>query len=231
MDPAQLKQQAAERAVSGLRSGMAVGLGTGSTAYFVVEALGRKLREGSIRDIVGAPTSERTAEQARSLGIPLTTFETHPVLDVTIDGADEVSPELDLVKGLGGALLREKIVASASKRLVIVVDESKLVDHLGARAPLPVEVVPFGWESLPAKIKKLGGDAVLRKNKDGEIFETDGHHYILDCRWPDGIGNAEKTDRDLKRLVGVVETGLFIGMASEVIVAGSAGIRVLKKER
>ena len=215
--------------MAGLCSGMAVGLGTGSTAYYVVESIGRRLREGTLRDIVGVPTSERTAEQARDAGIPLTTFEAHPVLDVTIDGADEVSPELNLVKGLGGALLREKIVASASKHLVIVVDETKLVKKLGTKAPLPVEVVPFGWEVLPGKIKKLGAEPVLRKNKDGETFVTDGKHYILDCRWPDGIGDAEKLGRELKQIVGVVETGLFINMATEVIVAGSGGIRVLKR--
>lgn len=229
MDIAHLKQQAADQAVAQLRSGMAVGLGTGSTACYAVESIGRRLREGTLRDIVGIPTSERTAEQARGEGIPLTTFEAHPVLDVTIDGADEVSPELNLVKGLGGALLREKIVASASRRLVIIVDETKLVKKLGTKAPLPVEVVPFGWEGLPGKIKKLGAEPVLRKNKDGEIFVTDGKHYILDCRWPDGIGDAEKTGRELKQIVGVVETGLFINMASEVIVAGSGGIKVLKR--
>src|SRR3990167_3878715 len=192
MDTNKLKREAAERAVDGLRDGMAVGLGTGSTAYFVVESVGRRLRKGSLRNIVGIPTSERTAEQARQVGIPLTTFEAHPALDVTVDGADEVSPDLTLVKGLGGALLREKIVAGASGRLIIVVDESKLVKKLGTKAPLPVEVVPFGWEVLPGKIRKLGADPVLRKTADGKPFLTDGHHFILDCRWPEGIRSEER---------------------------------------
>ena len=229
MDAATLKQQAAERAVTEIRSGMAVGLGTGSTAHFVVEAVGRRLREGLLHDIVCIPTSEVTAEHARKLGIPLTTFDRHPVLDIAIDGADEVAPDMSLVKGLGGALLREKIVESAARRLVIVVDESKLVRKLGTKAPLPVEVVPFGWETLPGRIRAMGAEPVLRKAKDGSVFVTDGHHHILDCRWPNGIHDPSRIHSELKRMVGVVETGLFIGMASEVIVAGADGIRTIKK--
>lgn len=229
MDMSKLKQEAAEQAVSGINSGMAVGLGTGSTAYFVVEAIGRKIREGSLRNVVGMPTSERTADQAKKLGIALVGFDTHPVLDVAIDGADEVGPDLGLVKGLGGALLREKIVADAAKRFIVVVDETKLVKKLGTKAPLPVEVVQFGWEALPAKIKLLGGQPVLRKTGDGRPFVTDGKNYILDCRWPDGMGDPEKIHSELKQMVGVVETGLFLNMAAVVFVAGSAGIRTMSK--
>lgn len=229
MDSAKLKQQAAEQAVDRLTGGMAVGLGTGSTSYFVVESIGRRLREGTLRGIVGIPTSERTAEQAKKLGIPLVTFESHPVLDAAIDGADEVAPDLSLVKGLGGALLREKIVAGSAKRFIVVVDETKLVEKLGTKAPLPVEVTPFGWEVLPARIRALGGEPALRKTEDGKPYVTDGKNYILDCRWPSGIDRPDRIQSELKRMVGVVETGLFIGMASEVIVAGAAGIRTLKK--
>ncbi len=228
MDTGSLKEAAAERAVSRLTNGMAVGLGTGSTAYFVVAAVGRKLQEGRLHDLRCIPTSERTAEQARSLGIPLVDFDRYPALDVTIDGADEVSPKLDLVKGLGGALLREKIVAAASRRLIIVVDDGKLVPALGVKAPLPVEVVPFGWETLPARIRALGAETILRKNPDGKPFVTDGGHYILDCRW-NRIDDPVDLERKLKSLVGVVETGLFIGMASEVIVAGQAGVREMTR--
>lgn len=229
MDVAELKRKASESAVDSVASGMAVGLGTGSTAFFVVEAVGRRLKEGSLKNIVCIPTSEQTAEHARKLNIPLTTFEQRPVLDVTIDGADEVAPDLSLVKGLGGALLREKIVAGASKKFVVVVDESKLVDRLGTKAPLPVEVVPFGWECLPDRFRKLGAEPALRRAIDGSVFVTDGQNYILDCRWPGGIADPAASHRELKSLVGVVETGLFIGMASVVIVAGENGIRKITR--
>lgn len=228
MDVSELKKMAAEKAVEGIQSGMAVGLGTGSTAFFVVEAVARRIREGILTDIVAVPTSVRTEEHARKVGIRLTTFESHPTLDITIDGADEVDPGLNLVKGLGGALFREKIVAAASKKFIVVADESKQVKLLGTKAPLPVEVSPFGWEVLPAKLEKLGAKPVLRKADTGKAYVTDGGNFILDCRF-NGISNPAELERGLKSVVGVIETGLFIGMASEVIIAAEGGVKVLKR--
>lgn len=223
----QWKQAAAESAAAQVVDGMSVGLGSGSTATFAVSALGQRVREG-LR-IIGIPTSERTAEQARTLKIPLATLAEHPQIDVTIDGADEVETgTLDLIKGLGGALLREKIVADASKRLVIVVDETKIVDHLGERGPVPVEVIPFGWQAAARKLRDLGANAVLRKGPDGEPFRSDGGHYILDCAFG-SITNVEALANELDHIVGVVEHGLFIGLTSEVHVAGAGGARVLSR--
>jgi ribose 5-phosphate isomerase A len=208
---------------------MIVGLWSGSTAALAVSALGQRVREG-LR-IIGIPTSERTAEQARGLGIPLATLAEYPQIDVTIDGADEVETgNLDLIKGLGGALLREKIVAEVSKRLVIVVDETKIVDHLGERGPVPVEVIPFGWQSAAQRLKGLGASAVLRKDSDGEPFRSDGGHYILDCALG-SITGAEALARELDHIVGVVEHGLFIGLTSEVHVGAATGVRVLRRAK
>jgi ribose 5-phosphate isomerase A len=220
----QWKRAAAESAVAQVVDGMIVGLGSGSTAALAVSALGKRVREG-LR-VIGIPTSERTAGQARALEIPLATFREYAQIDVTIDGADEVEAgNLDLIKGLGGALLREKIVADASKRLVIVVDETKIVDHLGERGPVPVEVIPFGWQSAAHKLRGLGANAVLRKGPDGEPFRSDGGHYILDCAFG-LIAGAEALARELDHIIGVVEHGLFIGLTSEVRVGGAGGVRV-----
>jgi ribose 5-phosphate isomerase A len=223
------KRQAAEAAAALVEDGMAVGLGTGSTAYFAIAALIRRVREGLRISCIA--TSERSAAQARDGGIPLTSFAEHPRLDMTIDGADEVARgSLDLVKGLGGALLREKIVAAASGRLVIVVDSSKLVDQLGSKAKLPVEVVPFGWETTAARLEQLGAKPTLRQTTDGQPFRTDGGNLILDC----AIGpmaDPSAWSQALKQIVGVVETGLFIGMADTVLVADSAGVRQLSRAR
>src|SRR5438552_4616747 len=196
---------------------MIVGLGTGSTATLAVEAIGRRVSQG-LR-IIGIPTSEATAQLARELGIPVSTLGEHAQIDVTIDGADEVELcTLNLIKGHGGALLREKIVASASARLVIVVDESKLVDRLAVHDPIPVEVVPFGWQATAKRLRRLGAEPSLRRAPDGQVFLTDGGHYILDCRFA-GIDAAE-LERELDSVVGLVEHGLFIGMTAEVIVGG-----------
>jgi ribose 5-phosphate isomerase A len=221
----QLKKEAAESAVAHVQNGMVVGLGTGSTAWFAVEAIGRRVAEG-LR-IVGIPTSEYTQEHARSLGIPLSTLGENPRIDLTIDGADEVElGSLNLIKGGGGALLREKIVASASARLVIVADEAKLVDHLGVGFPVPIEAVPFGWQVTARRVADLGGNPTLRLGSDGKPYVTDGGHYILDCRFGP-IASPPRLDSELNAVVGVVEHGLFIGMASQVIVAGAGGVRVL----
>ncbi len=220
-DPAaEAKRAAALKAVAMVRSGMALGLGTGSTARVAVEEIGRRLQSGQLKSIVGVPTSVATREQATALGIPLTTLEEHPVLDLTIDGADEVDPQGNLIKGHGDALLWEKIVAAASKKLVIVVDAGKLVKRLGVTRALPVEVVRFGWKTHEAAIRELGAEPTLKRNAAGEPIRTDEGHYIIHCKFPDGIGDAEAVDRALKRRPGVVETGLFLGFHPEVIVGG-----------
>jgi ribose 5-phosphate isomerase A len=225
VDRDKLKQEAALRAVEFVEDGMTVGLGTGSTAYFVVEGLGARVAKGL--KIVGIPTSERTATQARSLGIPLATFAEHPGIDLTIDGADEVERKsLDLIKGLGGALLREKIVAAASRRLIIVVDQEKLVDTLGDHTPVPVEVVQFGWQAAAAALARLGAEPVLRHAHEDHPFITDGGNYTLDCRFP-RITDAKELERQIISIVGVVDCGLFIGRASAVVVAATDGIHVL----
>lgn len=212
------KRRAAVDAVDRIESGMVVGLGTGSTAAFAVEEIARRLGEGALRDIVGIPTSAATHQQAVLLGVPLGTLESHPEIDLTIDGADEVDPDGNLIKGLGGALLREKMVATASHRLVIIVDESKLVPRLGTRAPLPVEVVTFGAGAHEAAIRALGASAMLRLAADGSPFRTDEGHLILDCRFPQGIADPAGVQATLRARPGVVETGLFLGMRPEVII-------------
>ena len=221
----QLKQAAAESAVALVEDGMILGLGTGSTAKLAVDALGRRVQSG-LR-VVGVPTSEFTEQQARSLGIPVSTLDEYPAIDLTIDGADEVElGPLNLIKGRGGALLREKIVASASKRLVIIVDESKLVGRLGSRFALPVELIPFGWRVAAQKLEALGAKIALRSGQDGKPYVTDGGHYIVDCAFGP-IASPAKLECELNNMVGVVEHGLFLGMATEVIVAGQDGVKVL----
>jgi ribose 5-phosphate isomerase A len=225
-DENQLKLAAGESAAAQVTDGMTVGLGSGSTAALAVNVIGRRVAEGL--KITGIPTSERTAAQARTLGIPLTTLTEPNQIDLTIDGADEVEEgNLNLIKGLGGALLREKIVASASKRLLIVIDERKLVKRLGSRGPVPVEVVPFGWQLTMFRLLDMGAKPVLRRNADGEPFISDGGHYILDCKFGPA-GSAESLAKELDHVVGLVEHGLFIRLTSEVHVAGAGGVRVLR---
>jgi ribose 5-phosphate isomerase A len=206
---------------------MVVGLGTGTTAKLVIDALGERVRQG-LR-IVGIPTSDQSAQQARDLGIPLTDLGEHPAIDLTLDGADEVEQgTLHLIKGRGGALLHEKIVASASNRLLIVVDESKLVTGLGIRSALPIEVIPFGWQTVSLRLQHMGANPRLRLADDNSPFITDSGHHILDCvfgRIPSPLDLAGHLDH----FVGLVEHGLFLGMASEVIVGGAEGITVLQR--
>jgi ribose 5-phosphate isomerase A len=222
----QLKMAASESAAAQVLDGMIVGLGSGTTAAMAVSVIGRRVSEG-LR-IVGIPTSERTAAHARALGIPLTTLEQQPQIDLTIDGADEVELNtLSLIKGGGGALLREKIVATASKRLVIVVHDSKLVSHLGGKFPMPAEVVPFGWQATARQLANLGAKPALRRTPAGEPFRSDGGNYILDCAF-DRIESVEAMASQLDHIVGLVEHGLFVGLASEVHIAGPSGVRVLK---
>jgi ribose 5-phosphate isomerase A len=227
MDRDELKRAAAYRALDFVKDGMILGLGTGSTAYFVVEGLGKRVAQG-LR-VVGIPTSERTAAQARGLNIPLSSFGAHSSIDLTIDGADEVEREtLFLIKGLGGALLREKIVAAASRQLVIVVDQEKLVSRLGDHTPVPVEVAQFGWQATAAALTRLGSDPVLRYATEDHPFITDGGNYILDCRFG-RIDDARHLEQQINMTVGVVENGLFIDRASVVIAATESGVQILNR--
>jgi ribose 5-phosphate isomerase A len=220
-----LKRAAAEAAVKLVRDGMVVGLGTGSTATFAVDALARRYREG-LR-FMGIPTSERTGTRAAAAGIPITSFAVHQSIDLTIDGADEVERgTLNLIKGLGGALLREKIVAAASRRLIIIVDGLKLVDRLGTRVPVPVEVTEFGLEVTRAELEALGATARLRLSPAGDPFVTDGGNRILDCGFGP-IADPARLEERIRSIVGVVESGLFINRADEVFVADDAGVRCL----
>jgi ribose 5-phosphate isomerase A len=224
-----LKQAAAESAVALIEPGMVVGLGSGSTAAFAVSALAKRIREGL--QIVAIPTSETTASQARDQGIPLTTWAEHREIDLTIDGADEIElATLNLIKGHGGALLREKIVAAASRRLVIIADESKLVDRLALRTTIPVEVVPFGWQLTARRLHDVGATATLRLAADDQPFTSDGGHYILDCAFPHHP-LPESIASDLDRLVGVVEHGLFLNMTAEAHVASTTGVRILTRSQ
>jgi ribose 5-phosphate isomerase A len=225
IDRDQLKRAAALRAIEEVEDGMVVGLGTGSTAAFVVEGLAARAARG-LR-LVGIPTSERTASQARRLGIPISTFAEHQRLDLTIDGADEVQlGTLDLIKGLGGALLREKIVAAASARLVIVVDQEKLVERLGEHTPVPVEVAQFGWQATADALAKLGCVAERRYTAGEQPYLTDGGNYILDCRFGP-LADPAAIERQIAMMVGTVESGLFVGRTSVVVVATTTGVEVL----
>jgi len=224
MDRDRLKRAAAERAVEFVESGMVLGLGTGSTATFVIERLAARVAQGLA--VIAIPTSEHTAELARRLGIPLATFGEHPRLDLAIDGADEVErATLNLIKGHGGALLREKIVAAASERFIVVVDDEKLVGRLGERAAVPVEVVQFGWQATAAALQRLGAEPELRQT-EGRAFVTDGGNFILDCRFGT-IERPADTEQMINMTVGVVENGLFVGRSSAVIVASNSGIDIM----
>lgn len=222
-DPADaLKRQVGLEAASLVEDGMVVGIGTGSTANYVIDSLGERVRQG-LR-FVGVPTSARSEARARALGIEIVGFASHPEIDLTIDGADEIEHgTLNLVKGLGGALLREKIVAAASKRMVVVADDRKMVHRLGEHTPVPVEVSPFGWESTARQLGLIGARVTTRRSPKGELFVTDGGNMILDC----ALGSIEDpaaTERAIRGIVGVFECGLFIGRASLALVAGQDGI-------
>ena len=212
-----LKRQAAERAVDFVESGMLVGLGTGSTAVFATRRIGALLASGELRDITAVPTSAATEAEARQLGIPLVDADWARSVDLTIDGADEVDPAMDLVKGGGGALLREKIVAQASRREIIVVDESKLSPRLGTRWALPVEVVPLGWRLQARFLESLGARVTRRDTL------TDQGNYILDCAFGP-IAQATDLAEALASRAGIVEHGLFLGLATDLIVAGAGGV-------
>jgi ribose 5-phosphate isomerase A len=229
MSPDELKRAAAAKAVEYVENGMRLGLGTGSTAKHFVDLLAERVRGGL--KVVGVPTSEATRAQAESLGVPLTTLDETPELDLTVDGADEFDGELRLVKGGGGALLREKIVATASARMIVITDATKRVERLG-RFPLPVEIVPFGAEAtrraIAAALTATGcaGAITLREGAGGAPFVTDGGHYIYDCALG-SIPDAEALAAALARVPGVMEHGLFLGLADAVIVAAEGGVEVI----
>jgi ribose 5-phosphate isomerase A len=226
---AALKKEAGERAAAQVSSGMVVGLGTGSTAIHATRRIGELLASGALRGVTGVPTSRATADEARRLAIPLLTEDLPREIDLTIDGADEVDPSLDLIKGGGGALFREKIVAQASRRVVIVVDDSKLSPALGTRHALPVEVSRFGWKSQERFLETLGGRPSLRLGADGtSAYETDQGNWILDCAFGP-IAKPRDLAVALGARAGIVEHGLFCGIASEVIVAGDGGVRELRR--
>jgi ribose 5-phosphate isomerase A len=227
----ELKRQAAARALEDVRDGMKIGLGTGSTARHFVELLGERVRAGL--DVIGVPTSEATRADAVRCGITLTTLDDIDRLDLTVDGADEIDPALNLIKGGGGALLREKIVAVASDRMIVIADDSKWVDPLG-RFPLPVEVMPFGLAATQRAMHRafaqsgVSGQMVVRKGKDGHVFVTDGGHWIVDAHLG-RIPDAARLAGLLNAIPGVVEHGLFIGLASVAVLAGPQGIRVVER--
>lgn len=225
----QLKQNAAERAVEFVKSGMVVGLGHGSTAIFVIRRIAGLLKSGELSEILGVPCSLQVEQVARQLGIPLTTIDEHPIIDITIDGADEVDPNLDLIKGGGGALLREKIIAQASHREIIVVDDSKLSPVLGTRWAVPVEVVPFGWRNQVLFVESMGARVTVRRVRDGRRFETDQGNLILDCDFGP-LSQSSQVAAKLKGRSGIVEHGLFLGLATDVFVAGAKGVRHLKRD-
>jgi len=222
-----LKELAGRRAVDYVESGMRLGLGSGTTIRYTLEEIGSRLADGRLRDIVGVPTSEQTAALASALRIPLADLNDLRRLDLAIDGADEVDPHHQLVKGLGGAALREKIVAAAADRLVIVVDESKMVARLGTRAPLPVEVASFGWSVTAEALRRLGCNPVPRRHPDGALFKTDNGNYVIDCRFPDGIGDAHALAQRIALIPGALGHGLFLDFAPTVIVSRNSGLEIL----
>ncbi|NTW98165.1 MAG: ribose-5-phosphate isomerase RpiA [Oscillochloris sp.] len=224
----ELKRLAAEQAVTLVQSGMVVGLGVGSTAIHAIRRIGALLASGALRDVVGVPCALRVEEEARRLGIPLTTLEDRTQIDLTIDGADEVDPQLNLIKGGGAALLREKIVAQSSLREVIIVDEAKLSPVLGTRFFVPVEVVSFGWGAQARWIATLGAEVRLRRQDDGEPLRTDQGNYLLDCNFGP-ISDLETLSARLSARAGIVDHGLFLGMATDLIVAGADGIRHIRR--
>jgi len=215
------KRGAAIEAAALVRSGMVVGLGTGSTAAYAIEEIGRRIAAAEVSDVVGIPTSSTAQRLAVQHGIPLGTLEDHPSVDVTIDGADEIDPVRRVLKGAGGALLREKIVAARSAVWVLIVDPTKLVDRIGTRYALPVEVVTFGWRGHVDALRSLGAEAALRVRDGGSPYVTDEGHYLIDARFPHGIADPESVVRALRDRPGVVDTGLFLGFEPQVVVGRS----------
>ncbi len=225
-NPAQQKQNAADQAATYVQSGMIIGLGTGATATLFVRRLAERIAQGELTNVVGVPTSRQIAAEAESLHFPLATLEEHPIIDLTVDGADEVDPQFNLIKGAGGALLREKIVAQASKREVIIVDEAKLSPVLGTKWQVPIEVIPFGWRTQVDYLSTLGAQVTLRLDKAGQPFITDQGNLILDTHFG-LINDPAAVATTLNSRAGIVEHGLFIKLAHEVIVGTADGVRIL----
>lgn len=221
-----MKQRACQRAAAEVQDGMVLGLGTGTTVYYFLQELGRLVQQG-LR-IVGVPTSEQTAQIAGQLAIPLATLEDYPALDLVVDGADEVDTLLNLVKGAGGALLREKIVAVSGKRRLIVVDDGKLVQHLGERYPIPVEIVPFGYTVAQRALEALGARVVLRRQDDGPPRLSDNGNYLMDCHFGP-IADPITLQKHLLAIPTLVDSGLFLGLADTVIVGDAHGVRLLER--
>jgi len=224
-----LKKAAAEYAVRYLEPGMTVGLGTGSTAMFAIRRIGELFHSGALKDIVCFATSRTSWEAAVALQLPMLSEDLPQNLDVTIDGADEVDPQLNLIKGGGGALLREKLVAQATAREIIVVDESKLSPRLGTLHVLPIEVLPFGWRAQARFVESLGAKYVVRQNPDGQRYRTDQGNLILDCDFG-AIADAPQLARQLEGRAGIVEHGLFIGLTHIVVIASAGGVRQLTRQ-
>ena len=224
-----LKEMAAIQALTYLQDGMILGLGTGSTVKYFIDLLGERCRSQQLKQIRIVPTSQSTAALAQQQGLPLVSLKDFPVLDLAVDGADEVDPQLNLIKGLGRALLREKIVEIHASRFIVIVDESKLVDRLG-RGPLPVEILPFEFLAHLRWLNSLGCRAELWLEEDGQPILTDNGNFLARCWFPNGIENAFELARRLNDRPGVIEHGLFLNMASDVIIAGMDGIKYLKKE-
>ena len=226
----ELKKKAAIYAVDFIESDMVIGLGTGSTAYFAIMRIGERIQNGDLQNIVGIPSSERTEKLAHGLNIPLTDLDAHPEIDLTIDGADEVDPDLNVIKGGGGALLREKIIAQASRRNIIIVDESKLSPLLGTTWALPIEVVPFARKPEQIYLESIGGSVTLRVDENNSAFLTNQQNFILDAHFGQISDPGDLVSR-LNTRAGIVEHGLFLGLATDVIVAGKEDIRHLKRNK
>lgn len=224
----ELKNLVGTKAADLVRDGMVVGLGTGSTAKYAIMRLGERMRKKEI-NVIGIATSKASAELAKKEGIPLATLDEHQLIDITIDGADEVDPNLDLIKGMGGALLWEKIVASCTKREIIIIDESKLVDVLGTKSPLPVEVLTFGWKKVLRTLAKYECKAVLRM-KEGKRFITDSGNYIIDCKF-ERIEEPGVLEKDINNIPGVIENGLFLGIAETILVGGAGGVEEIHRRK
>ena len=218
----ELKRHAAEKAVDLIQDGMVVGLGHGSTTIHALRKLARQLKRGALRDVCGIPCSRQVQRDAQELGIPLTTLNERPRIDLTIDGADEVDPQFNVIKGGGGALLREKIVAQASLREVIVVDESKLSDRLGTRFNVPVEIIPFAFGPVRERLTQLGAGPVLRE-RDGDPFVSDEGNWIIDCR-TGPLACLQSFSDQINNIAGVVEHGLFTGLVTDLFVASPEGV-------
>ncbi len=224
-----LKRTAAREALGRVASGMRLGLGTGSTMAHFIDLLGDALRDGTLAHVTAVPTSERTRALAEARQIPLLDLHEASPLDLAIDGTDEVDPRLDLVKGLGGALLREKMVVQAAEAFVVVADEGKEVSRLGTRAPLPIEVVPFGWQTHLTALDALGARGVLRVDESGSAIRSDNHNLIIDAHFHEGIEDPFEVEERMRARAGVVATGLFLDVADEVILAGESGVVIRRR--